>query len=339
MNKKVTVSVIIPAYNAERTLPGLLQSLMPIDPKTTEVIVVNDASTDTTLRVAKQVAGVRILTQQPTNKGVAAARNRGGNAARNMILLFLDADVRCFPDTLQEVIRTYQKRPKLDACSGIIVLPPQNTPFFPRYKGIRTYVYWMFENRGAWNTQPFGNACGSVWRAVFQKVGGFDERFLGASLEDAEFGARLVSHGYSVGFNSKIRIRHRFEDFLPMIAKYIHRSRVWTRMFLSRRSFESVGMTKGESVNGMIAAGVLPLVGIGFIITNVYFFALTALLMHLYLAQRFYRFVYREAGFMFMVGTIGLQLFLYTVIYTASAVSGLEVLAERFGLKRTPTRW
>ncbi len=340
------ISVIIPAYNAEKKLPKLLLSLALIDAKTTEVIVVDDASTDGTRRLVKKFPWMRYV-RQPENRGVAAARNRGGSLARGEVLLFLDADVRCFRDTIRQVVETYHRHPGLAACSGIIALPPRTYPFFARYKGIRTYAYWMLENRGGSRNQPFGNACGSVRKRVFQRMGGFDEVFRGASLEDADFGARLVQKGFAVGFNPKIRVKHRFENFLPMMKKYMHRSRVWTRLFLGHKSFESVGMTRRESVNGLLAGCVLPcyllcflfaLVGVQprLLLQGLLVGVQPLTLAHLMLARRFYLFVHKQAGAWFLVRVIGLQLFIYTLIYLSAASAALEVLLERMGLKKPP---
>lgn len=344
-NRMMKLSVIIPAYNAGWKLSRLLHSFkLPDD---TEVIVIDDASTDDTIQHARIFPWVKIL-RQSKNKGVAAARNRGARIARGNILLFLDADVECFDNTLFEVIRTYEQNQKLSACSGIIALPDKTTPFFPRYKGIRTYVYWMIENRGGLHNQPFGNACGSVRARIFLKQGGFDEKFSGASLEDAEFGARLVRAGLAVGFNQKIRIKHRFEDFLPMVKKYIHRSRVWTKMFLTQKSFESVGMTRRESINGAIGSLILPFVvlavistvlGYQTVATGLNVLCVSFLAVHLWLARRFYQFVWKEAGLFFMTETIGLQLLLYTVIYCVAATAGIEVLLEKIGMQETSKRW
>ncbi len=85
------VSVIIPAYNCASTVAETLDSVLEQDHRKTEVIVVNDGSTDNTLEVLRGYADrVRIIDQP--NAGPPAARNAGIRAATGEYIAFLDAD-------------------------------------------------------------------------------------------------------------------------------------------------------------------------------------------------------------------------------------------------------
>ena len=71
------VSVVIPAYNAEKTIAACLDSLMKQDyPGDYEVIVVDDGSVDSTPDIISGYERVRLIRQ--ANAGLAAARNKGG---------------------------------------------------------------------------------------------------------------------------------------------------------------------------------------------------------------------------------------------------------------------
>jgi glycosyltransferase involved in cell wall biosynthesis len=86
------VSVVIPTYNASRYLPDAVASVRAQQWPDTEIIVVDDGSTDATPEVAAAWPDVTYL-RQP-NAGAAAARNRGIEAATGAWLAFLDADDR-----------------------------------------------------------------------------------------------------------------------------------------------------------------------------------------------------------------------------------------------------
>jgi glycosyltransferase involved in cell wall biosynthesis len=88
------VSVIIPAYNAERTLERAVNSCLLQEGVTYEIIIVDNNSTDGTLLVADRlaVAYSMITVSQETRQGAAAARNHGARLARGEWLQFLDAD-------------------------------------------------------------------------------------------------------------------------------------------------------------------------------------------------------------------------------------------------------
>lgn len=88
------VSVIIPAYNAGKTIDETLRSVRSQSHCHLEIIVVDDGSLDDTVSVAKQHAAqdCRIEVVRQKNEGVAAARNVGWQHARGDLIAFIDAD-------------------------------------------------------------------------------------------------------------------------------------------------------------------------------------------------------------------------------------------------------
>lgn len=88
------VSVIIPAYNAEKSLSRTLDSLLDQDYKHLEIIVINDGSIDGTTELVHkyQINDSRIILINKENGGVSTARNQGINNATGKYLTFLDAD-------------------------------------------------------------------------------------------------------------------------------------------------------------------------------------------------------------------------------------------------------
>lgn len=92
------ISVVIPAYNAQPFISATLKSVLSQTCPVLEIIVVDDGSTDDTVRIAASV-GVTVI--QQANSGPAVARNIGVTAARGDWIALLDADDRWFPDKLQ----------------------------------------------------------------------------------------------------------------------------------------------------------------------------------------------------------------------------------------------
>jgi glycosyltransferase involved in cell wall biosynthesis len=88
----LTISVIVCAFNEERSLPGCLYSVLAQTHPPDQIIVVNNASTDQTRAVALQVPGVTVVDEP--RKGLVVAREAGRRAASGQILVFLDADCR-----------------------------------------------------------------------------------------------------------------------------------------------------------------------------------------------------------------------------------------------------
>jgi glycosyltransferase involved in cell wall biosynthesis len=111
------ISVIIPAYNAERYLAQAIESVLAQRPAPAEVIVVDDGSSDGSAAVARGFgAPVRCLTQP--NAGGGAARNRGVREARGAWLAFLDSDDLWSADKLALQTAALERDPALEAVFG-----------------------------------------------------------------------------------------------------------------------------------------------------------------------------------------------------------------------------
>jgi len=96
------VSVVVCAYNAERTMEACLASLETLDYPDYEVIVVNDGSKDRTLEISERFSYCRIISQE--NKGLSVARNVGAEAATGEIVAYTDSDCVADPDWLTYLV-------------------------------------------------------------------------------------------------------------------------------------------------------------------------------------------------------------------------------------------
>src|SRR5262249_43214803 len=92
--QSATVAVVVPMYNAERTIGATLASICRQTHQELDIIIVDDGSSDNSASIgaayAKQDRRIRIL--QQSNSGVAAARNKGAAATDAEFLAFVDAD-------------------------------------------------------------------------------------------------------------------------------------------------------------------------------------------------------------------------------------------------------
>lgn len=104
---QLSVSIIIPAFNEANTIGLCLESLRKQTDLPLEILVVDDGSTDATVRGVKQFGQgykrVRLLTQ--AHLGPAVARNMAAKQTRGKILVFVDADMEFAPDFLVTLTR------------------------------------------------------------------------------------------------------------------------------------------------------------------------------------------------------------------------------------------
>ena len=107
-----TLSIIVPARNEERNLPNLFGSLAEQDLSPTEVIVVDDNSTDSTAQMARD-AGARVFPSKPLPagwRGKTWACLQGAEAAVGEVLLFVDADTFFESGGLRRIVDTYLEK-------------------------------------------------------------------------------------------------------------------------------------------------------------------------------------------------------------------------------------
>ncbi|MGO9113290.1 MAG: glycosyltransferase [Thermoguttaceae bacterium] len=177
------ISFVIPAHNEEKCLPATLDALIAAAEQVGrpyEVIVVNDASTDSTSKVASQ-RGVRVI--DVAHRHIAATRNAGVREASGDILFFVDADTQTNAGAIAAGLSAIEKGAVGGGC------------------------HFHFDGQIPWWAQillPIGNAAGRLLtivggaflfcrRADFEAVGGFCERYFAA--EDLAFVKALKRRG------------------------------------------------------------------------------------------------------------------------------------------------
>ena len=130
-----TISVIVPAYNAERTILQTIDSIQQQTFKDIEIIVINDGSSDRTLEILDTVRDERLKVYSYENGGLPTARNRGISRATGDYISFIDADDLWTEDKLEKQLFALQQNPKAGvAYSWLICMiedskAPENVTF------------------------------------------------------------------------------------------------------------------------------------------------------------------------------------------------------------------
>jgi len=197
MKRVPLVSVVVPAFNAQ---PVIERCLRAADrekrsfPGGAELIVVDDGSTDATAELAAPLCDV--LVKMDENSGAAAARNRGAQKAGGEILVFLDADVIMAEGALSKLTESIVKG-EADAAVGRYTERPAAEGVVNLYHNAFTrYHHDLSPEQIDW----FWGALSAVKKEAFEKAGGFDERYKGASAEDMEFGRAMHEAGYAIRY-------------------------------------------------------------------------------------------------------------------------------------------
>jgi glycosyltransferase involved in cell wall biosynthesis len=192
-------TVVIPAFNAARTIGSAIRSVLAQTTQDFEVIVIDDGSVDETLRRAREFQTdprIRVLTQP--NQGPSAARNAGIAVARGFYVSMLDADNLWLPEYLEVMGAALDAEPDAGfAYTDAWVLddatrrvrrksamsnqrPPKTVP------DPRTFFLLLLERNFVYTSV-------TVRRTILEEVGGYDESLW--TGEDWEFWLRIVGRG------------------------------------------------------------------------------------------------------------------------------------------------
>jgi len=196
------VSVVVCAYNAERTIDRCLASLSALSYPDYEVIVVNDGSRDRTLEIAEGFGFCRIISQP--NKGLSVARNVGAEAASGEIVAYTDSDCVADPDWLNYLVARMEAS-NLAACGGPNFPPPEDA-LVPAVVAVApggpTHVLISDE------VAEHIAGCNMAFRRdALLNLGGFDPIYCAAG-DDVDICWRFQDAGYVIGFSAAAVVWH-----------------------------------------------------------------------------------------------------------------------------------
>ncbi len=190
-----TVSVVIPAYNAERTVLQTVESVQNQTLSNIEIIVINDGSHDRTVELIQGIKDERIKIFSYENGGLPVARNRGISQATGEFISFIDADDMWTPDKLELQLAALQQHPEAGVAYSwtSYFIDGQEESIFPYHP--------VFFEGNVYNKLLVNNfvASGSnilVHKKAIKSVGEFEPTL--KSCEDWDFYIRLAAKWHFV---------------------------------------------------------------------------------------------------------------------------------------------
>ena len=215
------VSVVVPAYNAEKTIQKCLDSLLRIDYPFYEIVVVDDGSTDGTWDILRKysAANSNVKCIRQKNKGPAAARNRGVRKSIGEVIFFTDSDCIVPRDWVTRLLRYFGDE-SIGAAGGSLKPATVNSIFEQFDQKRRENLYGNIKR--FIDALPTCNL--AVRRNVFEEVGGFDESFKCASAEDYDLCYRMRDRGYKIFYDPEVSVLHyHSQDIRSLLRRgYIH---------------------------------------------------------------------------------------------------------------------
>ncbi|MGN7614196.1 glycosyltransferase [Magnetococcales bacterium HHB-1] len=208
------IAILLPFYNAEKTLPDCLDSILAQTQTHFELIAIDDGSQDGSATIVQQkfTGDSRLHLLQPGRIGLVAALNLGLQATQAPLIARMDADDKMMPQRLDKQHQMLKKNPQLDliACQVKVFPEKEISTGFARYirwqnhcltpKDIRNEIYWE---------SPLAHPTVMFRRQSIIDLGGYRD---GPFPEDYDLWLRMVSKGFQLQKLSEILVHWRESD-------------------------------------------------------------------------------------------------------------------------------
>lgn len=217
-----SASIIIPTFNGAQRIGHCLDALAKQTAGTgIEILVVDDGSTDDTVKVAGRYPSVRVISQK--NAGPAAARNRGAREAKGRILLFTDDDCVPMPDWLNAMLDCFRD-PQVVGAKGV---------YRTHQRGIAArFVQIEYEDKYRLMSNlpsiDFVDTYSAGFiRDRFLEMNGYDTSFPVACAEDIELSYRMSARGWKMKFAPNAVVYHTHPASISSYLKKKYKFAFW----------------------------------------------------------------------------------------------------------------
>lgn len=188
--EKILISIIIPAYNEEKVLGTLLESIKKQTYKNIEMVVVDDSSDDNTSGVARRYTN-KVFVEPHAER--SKQRNFGAGKSKGEYLIFLDADMELTPKVVEDVFRTIRE----EGAKALVI--PEKTVGEGFIQKIRKFEREMYMK------DPDIEVARVFERRVFFEFGGYDTALTGPEDYDLPY---RISKKYKIIRSAKYILHH-----------------------------------------------------------------------------------------------------------------------------------
>jgi len=328
------ISVIIPVYNGEKFLSYCLSSIYEKFSSSFEVVVVNDASTDSTSEILKGFPCKIISLKERSYP--ASARNRGGVAASGEILFFLDSDTIITSDVSRILTKDFEN-PEVDAVQGVYERESEN-PNLPTIA--RDYFkFYKLRKLKRGYISAINSFCFAIRRDVFGQVGGFDEKIKTAASEDTDLALRLRERGHKILFDRSLKVRHlKKYTFFSLFKADFYKAKAKMKLFLRTRKIKgaqiTISLNKVEQsiaeIGGIfLAPAVFLFLILGFVLREFFYIFLLVLFLFFVTNAGYLNSIRKYRGFFVAIGCGFIALFEFFFRFLGITSGFVEFLRGR----------
>lgn len=291
-----SISIIVPAFNAETKIAACLDAIENSISGVDEVIVVNDASTDSTASISsKHNCKIINLT---VNGGAAHARNHGAIVAKKDLILFIDSDVVVTKENIEQVRSYFSQHSNVHTITANVDIDNQNEGFLTDFKNL--YMGYIISDGNLSVNYVYGSFCATrrngyvAWpehmRMTEDSLWGYQQKKLNLVIHSLDF--IKVKHLKTYSFKSLVK-----NDFL--ISSFFSRAFLDFKRWGTLYSRENFGHTSKIQKLSVILAMASLLVTLVFPMAGLGIFA-----FWLMLNTRFFQYLFVQRGIVFSIKSV-----------------------------------
>jgi len=272
MNSEYNVSIIIPAYNSEKTIKNCLEKIVEESKKLkSEIIVVDDCSTDRTSEIIETFKDIKLI-KLKNNQGAGNARNKGADEAQYDNLCFIDSDITISEESIINLVKRLKKNDETGSVAATQNLINLNKNSWSSNFVCLKSCYGTDEIK---DEKIFSVCCSEfcvISKKIFHKIGKW-KIFNNAGGEEFDIGykisqlnkknIKIKSASYS-GYWCNLSVR--FKRIIERTPKYIP-------LFLEKKKFDTKGSfaTIGQFFSSLVTLFIFFYIFLSLFIENNFF--------------------------------------------------------------------
>lgn len=315
------LSIIIPCFNSEKTLPVTLESIKASFFTDYEIVIVSDGSTDNTTKIARKYT--QKIIDLKIKSGPAKTRNIGFRKAQGKIIVNIDSDVVIEPNTLSIINNFFLKNLQVKALTGMLSTESRYNNFTSDYKNLYMNYYYSI------SPEQVSFLYGSIF-ALRKELVNLHQVFSSRKTDDTEFGQYLYSNGIKIMLLKKLIVHHHKKfNLLTLLINDFKIPYDWAKIFLRYKGWKELKNSKQyahasikQIYSLFLSALIVVLLLISLLISTKYLVLMTSLVfIWFYLNFSFYSFLYQNRGLKFTLSSI-LFTFIDNLVMVLGIISG-----------------
>ena len=272
MNSEYTVSIIIPSYNAEKTIKSCLDKITKESKRLkSEIIVVDDCSTDKTVEIIKSFPDVKLIKLE-SNQGVGNARNKGAEVSIYENLCFIDSDINISDESILNLVTRLKKDDNTGSVAATQDLFNLNKNSWSSNFVCLKSCYGVDEIK---DEKDFSVCCSEfcvISKELFFKIGKW-KAFSDAGGEEFDIGYKITKLNKKNIKTISARYSGYWYDLDVRFKRIIERTTKYMPLFLEKKKFDTKGSfaTLGQFFSSFITSLIIAYIFISLIFNNTFF--------------------------------------------------------------------